>query len=140
MIISRDGKIFQAKSRPGGVYSGSWLIPGGGVEEGESDERALAREIQEETGLDISSYKLELIDDTKTGSSEKSLRQTGERVISRMRFVDYKVVLADKNADEVKIKLSDEHTEYRWFLPSELDELKLSPPSRELFKKMGYIR
>lgn len=37
----------------GGPYSGAWLLPGGGVDAGESVEAGLRREIREETGCDI---------------------------------------------------------------------------------------
>lgn len=37
----------------GGPYAGAWLLPGGGVDEGESVEAGLRREMREETGCDI---------------------------------------------------------------------------------------
>ncbi|WLR48556.1 NUDIX domain-containing protein [Halobacillus litoralis] len=45
-IIFREGKILMVKSN-----LGDYKLPGGGVDEGEKDEEALIREIQEETGF-----------------------------------------------------------------------------------------
>ena len=47
-IVVRDGKIAMQCSR-----DGEFKIPGGGMEPGESYLQALAREVQEETGLFI---------------------------------------------------------------------------------------
>ena len=46
-VIVRDGNILLSHEK----VSGWWLIPGGGMEEGESPEECLIREAEEETGL-----------------------------------------------------------------------------------------
>ena len=35
-----------------------WMVPGGGIEEGENSEQAAVREVKEETGLDVNIIKL----------------------------------------------------------------------------------
>ena len=140
-IWSSDAKIFMALDNPkhGGVYSGCWKIPGGGLEEGESLIEGVIRETKEEIGLDISTFPIELIDDTMTGESEKTLKDTGERVIVKMRFYEYKIVL-DKPADEILINLDNkEFAEYKWFTVPELKTIKLSPPSIEILTKLGLL-
>ncbi|MCR4328507.1 MAG: NUDIX hydrolase [Patescibacteria group bacterium] len=142
LIFSRDGKLLQALKNPkgGGVYSmDCWHIPGGGVEEGESREAAVAREVFEETGIDVSHYAIEFVSDTGEGESEKTLKSTGERVLCKMKFYDYKVVIDDKDASQIEVRLCDEFVTYQWSEVSALKNLKLTPPSVELFKKLGYI-
>lgn len=97
------------------------------------------REIKEETGLDISNYKIELVDDLGRGESEKTLKETGEKVLCRMRFFVYKVEIADKLADEIGITLGDDLAKFAWTPGPELKNPKLTPPSRELFGRMGWI-
>ena len=46
-IIVEDGKILLTHE----LNSGWWLIPGGGLEEGETPEMCVIREVEEETGL-----------------------------------------------------------------------------------------
>lgn len=51
-IIQRaDGKLFVQKRHAPQSYDGYWEFPGGKVDEGESAEDALRRELQEETGI-----------------------------------------------------------------------------------------
>ena len=40
------------------LYPGCWTLPGGRVEEGESPELAIVREVKEELGLDLHGFKL----------------------------------------------------------------------------------
>lgn len=140
LILSFDGKLFQGMKNPegGGVYLDCWHIPGGGVEEGEDKIAALIREIREETGIEVSPEKVEFLDDQGEGESEKTLHDTGERVLCKMHFNVYKIVL-DKNADEVAISLGDDLVKYRWTRLDDLKNIKLTPPSVELFTRLGYL-
>ncbi len=141
LIFSKDGKLFQGMKDEGkgGVYCDCWHIPGGGVDGGERKEEALKREIKEETGIDISNYKVVLIDDTGTGVSGKILPSV-EEVLRKMKFYIYRVDIDDKNSDEISISLNDDLVEYRWTSLDELANIKLTPPSIELFKKLGYLK
>ena len=140
LLFSKDGKLFQGMRDPahGGVWPDCWNIPGGGVDEGEGKEDAVRRETLEETGVDISGYPLELVDDAGSGVTEKTLRETGERVIVSMKFTVYKVIL-NKNANDVKLNFGHEFVEGKWSTPEEAKKLKLTPPTIELFKRLGYI-
>jgi 8-oxo-dGTP pyrophosphatase MutT (NUDIX family) len=141
IIISKDKKIFFGRKKPagGGVYSDCWHLPGGGVDDGEPKLEALKREILEETGIDISKYDINLVDDKGDGEAEKILKDTGEKVLCQMKFYVYKVEINDKNSDEIKIKLDDDLVKFIWVKPEELSETKLTPPGEGLFKMLGYI-
>ena len=53
VLVQPDGRFLLAQ-RPGGKpYEGYWEFPGGKLEPGETVEAALARELHEELGLDI---------------------------------------------------------------------------------------
>lgn len=141
MIFSQDGKLLQGMKHVfgGGVYSDCWHIPGGGIEGGEDMLQALQREVFEETGLDISSYSAEMIDDKGFGVSEKILKNTGEKVSCRMKFFVYRVVISDKVASEIDIVPGDDLERYAWTEIENLREKRLTPPSMELFRRLGYL-
>jgi 8-oxo-dGTP diphosphatase len=51
-IIGKDGKVLIAKRRAGDKLGGKWEFPGGKVDEGETPEEALKRELLEELGIE----------------------------------------------------------------------------------------
>jgi len=53
-IWIRDGLLFMQSRPKGKVCEGAWEFPGGKIEEGETEEEALAREFAEELGLEVS--------------------------------------------------------------------------------------
>ena len=51
--ILHEGRLLAARRRPPSRLAGGWELPGGKVEDGESDESAIIREIREELGVEI---------------------------------------------------------------------------------------
>lgn len=141
LIFSSDNKLLMVKKDhiAGGVYVDCWHLPGGGIEEGETKEQALTREIIEEVGIDISQYEKELMDDKGRGESKKTLRDTNEKVLAKMHFNVYKIVIKDKPNDKISVKLNDELENFEWFDLNDLKTAKLTPPSVTLFKKIGFL-
>ncbi len=140
VLVSKDGKVLLGKTatRANGVYSGNWVIPGGGIDDGETHEQALIREVREETHHDISGLRIELIDDTATGESEKTLKDTGEKVLVKMNFFEYKIVL-HKTAEELGDKPTEELVELKWFATEDLSVANLALPTRKLFEKIKMV-
>lgn len=140
LIFSSDGKLLMGMKDPksGGVYVDCWHIPGGGVDDGETQLNALRREMLEEVGIDINDCKVTLADDKGTGETEKTLKDTGERVICKMRFNVYRVD-ASKAATDVKLKSSDDLVKLEWIDLKQLGNYKLTPPSVTLFERLGLL-
>ncbi|MBU2523473.1 MAG: NUDIX domain-containing protein [Nanoarchaeota archaeon] len=87
--------------------SGKWECPGGKIKETEDPEKALLREIKEETGLECKIVK-EL----------PLLHMENEKYDSTCH-----VYLVESRVTNVK--LSDEHSEYRWVSPKEVKNMDL---------------
>jgi mutator protein MutT len=52
-VIEQDGRFLLTRRQPGVHLEGMWEFPGGKIDEGESHEHALRREIREELGADV---------------------------------------------------------------------------------------
>ena len=65
ILIRTDGDFLLTSRPPGKVYEGYWEFPGGKIEQGETVEQALRRELREEIGITIGpvhAWKVEIVD------------------------------------------------------------------------------
>ena len=65
VLIRPDGDFLLTSRPPGKVYEGYWEFPGGKIEDGETVEQALRRELLEEIGITIGPvhpWKVETVD------------------------------------------------------------------------------
>lgn len=51
-LVDVDGRVLIARRPPGKAMAGLWEFPGGKVQDGETPEQALVRELAEELGID----------------------------------------------------------------------------------------
>lgn len=52
-LIDADGRVLIAQRPPGRSMAGLWEFPGGKVEQGETPEQAIIRELKEELSIDV---------------------------------------------------------------------------------------
>lgn len=131
LIQRADGKILLCKKPKGkGVFPGQWAIVGGGVDEDETLEEALEREVQEEVGLEVTHVEpLFFWDDLQPKFNN------GQSI--GVIYMVYLVFRCAATPGEPTI--NDEFEEYRWVERSELSEYDLNPPTRETFLRLEYL-
>jgi ADP-ribose pyrophosphatase YjhB (NUDIX family) len=117
--IIRDGKILvvrRARAPAHGLYS----LPGGVVEVGETLEQAVAREVREETGMEIEPVGL-------AGFRETIARDGDDRV--ERHFVILCFAARWRAGEPV---LNEELSEARWIDPAEIANLSTTPGLAEI--------
>lgn len=120
-ICGPDGRVLLQQRLPGKRHAGLWEFPGGKVEEGESPERALAREIEEELAIAISELGLERL---ALAGEPASATQPG------IVLILYNVPAWSGNPRGV------DGQDWGWFSVEEAAALPLAPMDRELLASL----
>lgn len=111
-FLEAGGKVVLLRRQDGKVEGDKWGMPAGKVEEGESPEEAAARELEEETGVEVPVSSLE------------HFRHLYVRYPGRFDFaLDIFHVGLDKEP-EITIR-PEEHKDFRWVGPEDALELPL---------------
>ncbi len=111
-ILVEDGKILLIAHKKGKhTY---WLLPGGGVEYGESLDAALKRELKEELGIDIRVDDIAMVSD--------SIEPGGKRHIINITF------WGEYEDGEFSLGREKRLHDYAFFTPDEIESLQIFPP------------
>jgi ADP-ribose pyrophosphatase len=118
-VVHRGGKVLLVK-RNNPPNRGRWALPGGLVELGETCEAAAAREILEETGLEV---KVEGLLDVQSDLH----RDPGQKL-------EYHYVLVDYLARPVggRLRINSESSASGWFTRSQVLGLDMSEGTRNV--------
>ena len=116
-VISKDSKILVAQKGGTGPLAGKWEFPGGKIEDGETPEMCLKRELEEELGISI---------------------EVNEFICSSS--YDYEHISIELLAFSCRWLSGDlkqnEHLAFRWCNPEELLELDLMPADKPIVEHL----
>ena len=118
-IIMKDNKIF-ATQRGYGDFEGGWEFPGGKMEEGETREEAIVREIKEELDVDI---------------AVKNFLTTVDYDYPNFHLIMHCFIC---EVIEGELTLL-EHKAAKWLTKDNLDTLSWLPADTEVVEKLGRI-
>lgn len=118
VIIYYKDKIFLMRS----PKWSKWIIPGGGIEDGESEEDTLRREIREEMNIEVSNI-------VKLGEKIKEPSNDFRDNSLRIHFIDF---MAEGKSD--KIIPNEEISEYGWFTVEEALKMDLLDTLPEMIR------
>lgn len=116
-LMRKDGKILLGLRPVGESLAGAWEFPGGKIEQGESPEQALHRELQEEIAVDAKIGELRLV----------HTHSYGERGVLLL-FYDVSVWKGEPRAVY--------HDDLRWVDPDELEKIQIPEANRNILSKL----
>jgi 8-oxo-dGTP diphosphatase len=121
-IIVQDGKILLAKrgSEPG---RGKWSVPGGLVELGEKLEKAVVREVKEETNLDVEVARL-------TDAVDNIILDANRKLRFHFVILDYLTELKGGT-----LQSSSDVLDTKWVRIDEAEDYDLTKTFREFLKR-----
>lgn len=116
-MIEKDGKYLITQRRPQATLPLLWEFPGGRVEEGETDEAALRRELAEEMGIEVS-------------VRERVIHVEHAYVDYDIDFRVYRGSLVGGEITHVKVH------DHRWVVPQELDKYQFPAADEKTMREL----
>jgi 8-oxo-dGTP diphosphatase len=116
-IIERDGQILIAQRKKGSRLEYKWELPGGKLEEGETPEECLVRELHEEFGVE-----------TRVKSFFGESKYTYSYI-----SIDMLAYRVEYLGGEFRL---NSHEQFRWVHPSELSQFDFAEADKPLIEKL----
>jgi ADP-ribose pyrophosphatase YjhB (NUDIX family) len=128
-VLVHEGRVLLVRRGKEPLY-GRWVVPGGTVELGEPLDEALAREMREETGLEVEPLELITVFDR--------IERDGGQVLYHYVIVDYLCRWLSGEA-----RAASDALEVAWAAPDELDRYDLPAKAlevvQEAFRRSGLL-
>ena len=116
-LIERDGRYLITQRRETAVLPLLWDFPGGRVEDGESDEAALAREVQERLGAAV-----------EVGQLISFVNHPYERYAVDLFLYECKLLTEQLHCHAVK--------DYAWVISKEMESYSFTPVDEASMSKL----
>lgn len=124
LIVNRQGKVLilrEADTYEEGTNTGRYHLPGGRLNTGESYENGLRREVKEETGLEIRPlYPIYV------GEWHPVIKGVPNQIIA---------IFTVCKAKTTKVKLSEEHDDYKWINPKDMSKYDIMDPEPDVLNR-----
>jgi mutator protein MutT len=121
-VVWRDGFVLlERRGQP--PAAGSWSLPGGLVDVGETLEQAVAREVREECSIEVTVGPL-------LGVFEPIMRDDDGRIRYHYVVVDFLALYASGD-----IAIGDDAAELVWASVEELETYPLLPATRDMIER-----
>ena len=115
--IERDGRYLITQRRPTAILPLLWEFPSGRVEDGETDQSALCREIVERLGIDVKVEQLSMF-----------LKHEYEDYV--LDFCVYRCSLISENIETRRVH------DWKWVTPAEMDQYEFPPADAKTIQKL----
>ncbi|MDZ4676789.1 MAG: 8-oxo-dGTP diphosphatase MutT [Oligoflexia bacterium] len=116
-LMRKNGKILLGLRPQGESLAGSWEFPGGKIDQGETPEQALKRELMEELAIEAEIGELRLV----------HTHSYGERGVLLM-FYDVHFWKGEPKTVY--------HEDLKWVDPDEMEKLQIPEANRNILKKL----
>jgi len=116
-VLKKEGKYLIAKRKKNDILGGLWEFPGGKIEEGETAEECLKREIKEELNIIVDVNELIL------SKIHKYPRGYFELIAFKVKYISGKIIL-------------NEHDDYKWVTYKQLKMYNFSPADIPIIDKL----
>lgn len=117
-LIKNNGKVLLAQRLEDDAYGMLWEFPGGKVENGETDEQALAREMREELGIEV-----------KILGREACYEDESEVLKINVRLYRCNIISGEPSALECR--------DWGWFSLEEALNLDLAPADEKAYRLLA---
>lgn len=118
-VVERDGRYLITQRRPNAVLPMLWEFPGGRVEEGESDDDALAREVRERLDAGV-----------EVGQMISYVRHPYEHYEVELYLYECRLVGGDDTLTCQAVN------DYRWVTSDEFDQYSFTPADEASMAKL----